>query len=143
MKRLVLIACVVLLACCGSGHSTPTPVAYYAGNWVGNWSSEEWNGVAVQKNGTVTLAITSAGAVTGTVTMQGQTTPALTITSGQLAAGGTGTFTITDNTTNVQYNGTAVVPFSVDSNHLNLSGSIETTNTSGALWDFIDMGLSR
>ena len=72
--------------------------------------------------------------------MQGQTAPARTLT-GQLAAGGTGTFTVTDTATNTQYTGTG--QFSVDSNHLNLTGSIQTTNTSGALVDFLDMGLSQ
>lgn len=146
MKRLLLIVCVLFLAGCGGNGGPPTPVADYAGSWEGNWGSSAWEGntnVKAQQSGTVDLTITSAGAVTGTFYLGKKTptsTPVRTITSGQLVAGGMGTFTVLDNTTNTTYNGVAPANWVVSGP--NLSAYLETTNSSGVLQDLISMGLS-
>src|SRR5579884_631118 len=144
MKRWILIACVLFLAGCGGGNGTPTPVADFAGNWVGNWGSEVWNGsTTVQKSGIVNLSIDKTGAVKGSFTLTGQSTPVLTLT-GQLTAStptDTDTFTVTDTTTNPNTNYTATGQFGL-TDPTNIQASIQSTNSSGSVVDWIDMGLN-
>ena len=148
MKRLILIACVLFLAGCGGSSGPPTPVADYAGNWFGNWGSSAWEGntnPGHQQSGTIILDINSAGAITQGKFYLGKTisssTLVRTITSGQLVAGGMGTFTVLDNTTNTTYSGVAPSNWNLNGPK-ELDIALETTNSSGVLQDYITAGLN-